>query len=123
MTKEEQIKLIAGRIRDEYRKHPDLDWAEIAASKLQSQWSEFYGAVKSEGSKKDEVKRYDLTFDEGMKENPTGDYVDYEDYQQLKSKRDKLREALEKLKSELNIHNPTEIESNCLNIINEALNP
>lgn len=42
MSKEEQIGLIAGRIIDEYRKHPLLEWNKIAASKIHSQWFEHY---------------------------------------------------------------------------------
>ncbi len=42
MTDIEKINLIAGRIIDEYRKHPDLDWNLIAAKKLYSQWSDYY---------------------------------------------------------------------------------
>lgn len=42
MSKEEQIDLIAGRIIDEYRKHPLLEWNKIAASKIHSQWFEHY---------------------------------------------------------------------------------
>jgi len=42
MDKEQTIRLIRGRIMDEYHKHPNLDWADIAARKLQSQWSEYF---------------------------------------------------------------------------------
>lgn len=42
MNNEETIKLIAGRIEDEFRKHPTLNWQEIAAKKIHSQWFEFY---------------------------------------------------------------------------------
>ncbi len=42
MEKEEVIKLIAGRIEDEHRKHPDLNWEKIAAGKIYSQSFEFY---------------------------------------------------------------------------------
>lgn len=41
-SKEENINLIAGRIMDEYRKHPLLEWHKIAASKIHSQWFEYY---------------------------------------------------------------------------------
>lgn len=41
-TAEEIKALIKGRIEDEYRRHPNLDWAEIAASRLYSQWNEFF---------------------------------------------------------------------------------
>lgn len=36
MNKEEVIKSITQRIKDEYRKHKDLDWEEIAARKIYS---------------------------------------------------------------------------------------
>ena len=60
MSKEEQIDLIAGRIIDEYRKHPLLEWNKIAASKIHSQWFEHYAeeiaklkASKSEANEAD----------------------------------------------------------------------
>jgi hypothetical protein len=34
MTNDEIISAIEQRIKSEYRKHPDLDWAEIAARKI-----------------------------------------------------------------------------------------
>lgn len=42
--KDGSIRLMSGRITDEYRKHgAHIDgWAEIAARKIYSQWSEFY---------------------------------------------------------------------------------
>ena len=43
LSAEEIKNLIAGRILDEYRKHPDLDWSAIASGKLYSQWDEYYG--------------------------------------------------------------------------------
>ena len=43
-TAEEKIALIKGRIENEYQKHQSLDWAQIAASKIYSEWSEFYEA-------------------------------------------------------------------------------
>ena len=36
MNKSETIKSITQRIKDEFRKHPKLDWAEIAARKIYS---------------------------------------------------------------------------------------
>jgi len=42
MTKEEIINLIAGRIIDESRKHPNLEWHKIAAAKIYTQWTEFF---------------------------------------------------------------------------------
>lgn len=44
MEKEEEINLIAGRISDEFRKHSHglPDWPLIAASKLHSQWTEYF---------------------------------------------------------------------------------
>jgi len=41
LTAEEIVSLIKGRIMDEYRKHPDLDWQKIAATKIYEQWFEF----------------------------------------------------------------------------------
>jgi len=50
MDKQTQINLIAGRIIDEHRKHslrmPD-EWHLIAASKIYSQWSEYYQTNES----------------------------------------------------------------------------
>lgn len=34
MDKETRIQLIANRIQSEYKKHPSLDWARIAAGKI-----------------------------------------------------------------------------------------
>ena len=42
MDKEEVIKLIKGRIEDEYRKHPLLDWPRIAAGKIYTEWFEYF---------------------------------------------------------------------------------
>jgi hypothetical protein len=36
MSKEDIIKTIAERIKSEYSKHKELDWAEIAAIKIYS---------------------------------------------------------------------------------------
>lgn len=40
IDKEKAIELIAGRIDDEFKKHPQLNWQKIAASKIHSQWFE-----------------------------------------------------------------------------------
>jgi hypothetical protein len=48
MDKEEVIKLIKGRIEDEYRKHPLLDWARIAAGKIYTQWFEYFNNENKE---------------------------------------------------------------------------
>lgn len=42
LGKDKVVKLIKGRIEDEYRKHPTLDWAQISASKIYSQWFEYF---------------------------------------------------------------------------------
>jgi hypothetical protein len=42
MEKEEIINLIKGRIEDEQRKHPLLDWSRIAAAKIYTQWFEYF---------------------------------------------------------------------------------
>lgn len=54
LDKDQAISLIKGRIMDEYRKHPQLDWADIAARKLYEQWNEYFKANQSreEGSGK-----------------------------------------------------------------------
>lgn len=41
-SRDKEINLIAGRIMDEYRKHPSLEWNKIAASKIHSQWFEYF---------------------------------------------------------------------------------
>ena len=46
MQKEQAIALIKGRIIDEQRNKPNLDWQEIAASKIYSQWSEYFEGEK-----------------------------------------------------------------------------
>lgn len=50
MTKEETIKLIAGRINDEYRKHSAHieEWPTIAAAKIYNQWLSFYSQENPE---------------------------------------------------------------------------
>ena len=67
MNKEETIKSIAQRIKDEHRKHKDLDWAEIAASKIYGAYfekptTEFEnfqkGGLKPETWKEDLRKAY-----------------------------------------------------------------
>ncbi len=54
MEKDQAIALIKGRIMDEYRKHPQLDWADIAARKLYEQWNEYFkdNQSREEGSGK-----------------------------------------------------------------------
>ena len=47
-TAEEAIELIKGRIMDEYRKHQTLDWSNIAARKIHSQWFEYYNQQNQE---------------------------------------------------------------------------
>jgi len=74
MSNEKTIELIKGRIMDEYRKHPDLDWAEIAAKKIYSQWNAFYEATIEEAKVAHNME-----------------------IQSLQSERDRLREALEKI--------------------------
>ncbi len=56
MQKDQAIALIKGRIMDEYRKHTQLDWADIAARKLYEQWNEY--AIQFENEKH---KKYKLT--------------------------------------------------------------
>ena len=48
MTREEIINLIESRIKSEYKKHGDLDWAGIAARKI-------YSSLKQSGALGDSV--------------------------------------------------------------------
>jgi len=48
MTREEIIDLIESRIKSEYKKHGDLDWAGIAARKI-------YSSLKQSGALGDTV--------------------------------------------------------------------
>ena len=57
MEKEEQIKLIAGRILDEYHKHKQYEWQDIAARKIHSQWFDYYNQQTQELQRQlDELK-------------------------------------------------------------------
>jgi hypothetical protein len=49
MKKEEVLLSIKLRIMDEYKKHPDLDWTEIASRKIYSQFCEYFERPSSEG--------------------------------------------------------------------------
>lgn len=55
MEKEKVIELIAGRIMDERRKHPLLEWDKIAAAKIYSQWIEYFKETNKWISVKDEL--------------------------------------------------------------------
>ena len=55
MEKEKVIELIAGRIIDERRKHPLLEWDKIAAAKIYSQWIEYFKETNKWISVKDEL--------------------------------------------------------------------
>ena len=70
LTKEETLRLISGRIMDEYRKHPTLDWSSIAATKIYSQWNEHYA---------DEIAKLKPTKSEETNEAVTWDsiYIKY----------------------------------------------
>lgn len=53
MDKDTSISLITGRITDEYKKHPKLNWSRIAAGKIYTEWSEYYsGLCQSENLKR-----------------------------------------------------------------------
>lgn len=52
MEKQQAIALIKGRIIDEQLKHSNLDWQEIAARKIYSQWFEYFENEKNEALKK-----------------------------------------------------------------------
>lgn len=55
MEKEKVIELIAGRIMDERRKHPLLEWDKIAAAKIYSQWIEYFKETNKWVSVNDEL--------------------------------------------------------------------
>ncbi len=63
MEKDQAIALIKGRIMDEYRKHPQLDWADIVARKLHEQWNEYFKDNQSleEVGDDEKHKKYKLT--------------------------------------------------------------
>lgn len=67
MNSEESIELIRCRIIDEYRKHPDLDWAEIAARKLHSEWLEYFNKEK-EQTALEFTKWKDKKYNQGVNE-------------------------------------------------------
>lgn len=48
MEKEQIVNLIKGRIEDEQRKHPLLDWSRIAAIKIYSEWFEYFNNENQE---------------------------------------------------------------------------
>lgn len=48
MEKQEIINLIKGRIEDEQRKHPLLDWSRIAAAKIYTEWFEYFNNENKE---------------------------------------------------------------------------
>lgn len=83
MTKEETINLIAGRIIDEYRKHSYSieDWNKIAASKIYSQWFEFYDQQTKELQQRVEQLQFELKAADSVNE-------------QLKAKIDELESEL-----------------------------
>ena len=60
MTREEIINLIESRIKSEYKKHGDLDWAGIAARKI-------YSSLKQSGALGDTVIKTRLC--DGVVEN------------------------------------------------------
>ena len=65
MEKEKIINLIKGRIEDEQRKHPLLDWSRIAAIKIYTEWFEYFNNENKELQEKMANKKY--TADDMMK--------------------------------------------------------
>lgn len=90
----EVTSLIKGRIQDEFRKHPDLDWAEISAGKLYYQWSEFFGTTLQS-----ELTSVKAELDNALK---TLRGVDSE-LVSVKAECNKMREALENIKKAFEI--------------------
>ena len=66
MTKEEFIDLIESRIKSEYKKHRDLDWAGIAARKIYSSLEDVLDVGK---------EREDSAMRRKTKTNPTLDAI------------------------------------------------
>ena len=58
MEKEEIINLIKGRIEDEQRKHPLLDWPRIAAIKIYTEWFEYFNNENQELKEQMADKKY-----------------------------------------------------------------
>ena len=58
MEKEEIINLIKGRIEDEQRKHPLLDWSRIAAIKIYTEWFEYFNNENQELKEEMANKKY-----------------------------------------------------------------
>jgi predicted transcriptional regulator len=59
-SRDKEINLIAGRIMDEYRKYPSLEWNKIAASKIHSQWFEYFSKQTKELQQKVEQLQFEL---------------------------------------------------------------
>ena len=60
MEKGEIINLIKGRIEDEQRKHPLLNWSRIAAIKIYTEWFEYFDNENQELKEEIADKRYTL---------------------------------------------------------------
>ena len=105
MSKEKEIELIKGRILDEYRKHTDLDWAEIAARKIYDQFNFYYETeIKSLQSERDRLQQWKdemlslwSPIDDHVRPlTALGESVSGKALSLLKE-RDRLRETLEKI--------------------------
>ena len=58
MEKGEIINLIKGRIEDEQRKHPLLNWSRIAAIKIYTEWFEYFNNENQELKEEMADKKY-----------------------------------------------------------------
>ena len=82
MEKEEIINLIKGRIEDEQRKHPLLDWSRIAAIKIYTEWFEYFNNENQELKEEmaDKIKIIAKKVWEDIFNNETLFYNTFEDY-------------------------------------------
>lgn len=62
ISREESIKLIAGRIEDEFRRHANSEFPKIAARKIHEQWTEYYTEQLS--AKNTEIEKLNTIIDE-----------------------------------------------------------
>lgn len=108
-SKEEKINLIAGRIIDEYRKHHSLEWHKIAASKIYSQWFEYYDQqskffLEEIERLKQSIEAYKLE-EKSYKSRITELQSDIKRFKSIQSQEttraNELQDEVERLKSEL----------------------
>ena len=89
MEKEEIINLIKGRIEDEQRKHPLLDWSRIAAAKIYTEWFEYFNNENQELKAKISELEKDVEYWQGEFGHWHKQAIEMADkYNELKNKQD-----------------------------------